>query len=76
MEGASIAEALASIGRAFASPAKIAFIGYVVLAYAGKVNTNVCQFVVVTLAFLIVQVFHDDYLRIILNRTAERVGSK
>jgi hypothetical protein len=71
MEGGSFAEALASIGRAFASPAKIAFIGYVLLAYAGKIQTNIYQFAFATGLFVCLQVFHDDYLRIVLNRKAE-----
>ena len=51
MEGTSIAEAIASVGRAFASPAKIAFIGYVVLAYAGKIEANLRQFLIVAAIF-------------------------
>lgn len=74
MEGSSFAEALASIGRAFASPAKLAFIGYVVLSYAGKIQTSFTQFLIVAAVFFILQVLHDDCLRIALNNWGERLG--
>ncbi len=74
MEGTSIAEAIASVGRAFASPAKIAFIGYVVLAYAGKIEANLRQFLIVAAIFFFLQIFHDDCLRIALNEWGNRLG--
>jgi len=75
MEGSSIAEAIASVGRAFSSPAKIAFIGYVVLAYAGKIEANLCQFLIIATIFFFLQVFHDDFLRIALNEWGNRLGT-
>lgn len=71
MDGVSFADALASRTRAFASPAIIAFIGYVVLACMGRVQTNTSRFGLVTGLFIVFQVFYDDYLRIILIRRAE-----
>ena len=74
MEGTSIAEAIASVGRAFASPAKIAFIGYVVLANTGKIEANLQQFMIVAAIFFFLQVLHDDFLRYALNAWGERLG--
>ena len=74
MEGSSFSEALASIGRAFAWPAKIAFIGYVLLAYAGKIQTNIQQFLLVAAVFFAIQVLHDDCLRIAFNAWGDRLG--
>ena len=54
------------------SPAKMAYIAYVLLA-ALKIRTNApwWEFFVVTIAFLVIEVYHNDYLRIRLNRAAE-----
>lgn len=54
------------------SPAKMAYIAYILLA-ALKIRTNApwWEFFVVTIAFLVIEVFHNDYLRIRLNRSAE-----
>ena len=67
----SFGEALASVGSSITSPAKIAFIGYVVLAYTGKISTSTWEFIAVAVIFFIVQVLHDDYARIWLNKKAE-----
>ncbi|MGA9068936.1 MAG: hypothetical protein WB424_01700 [Terracidiphilus sp.] len=75
MEGSPIAEAIASVGRAFASPAKIAFIGYVVLAYTGKIEVNLCQFLIIASIFFFLQIFHDDFLREALNLWGKRLGN-
>jgi hypothetical protein len=74
MESTSIAEAIASVGRAFASPAKIAFIGYVILAFSGKIGTNFWQFIEVSAVFFVLQIVHDDCLRIALNEWGQRLG--
>jgi len=72
MEGASFADALAATGRAFVTPATIAYIGYVVLACVGRVQTNTTRLGIVTGCFILIQVFYDDYFRILLNRRAEK----
>ena len=74
MEDPSIAKAIASIGTAFTSPAKIAFIGYVILAYTGKIEVNLFQFLIIASIFFFLQVFHDDCLRIALNEWGNRLG--
>jgi hypothetical protein len=74
VEGTSIAESIASVGRAFASPAKMAFIGYVLLAYAGKIEVNICEFLIVATIFFFLQIIHDDCLRIALNEWGNRLG--
>lgn len=63
----SAADGLASLGSAITSPAKLAFLGYVILAATDSIATSVWQFVVVTIVFLVIQIIHDDYLRIRLN---------
>jgi hypothetical protein len=67
-------EALASLGNSITSPAKLAFVGYVVLAYAGKIGTSTCQFIAVALVFFFLQISHDDCLRYALNAWGLRLG--
>lgn len=59
------------------SPAKMFYIAYVILS-ALKVlpNQSLFEFSVVTLAFLAVEIFHNDYLRIRLNIAAEKYRLK
>jgi hypothetical protein len=57
------------------SPAKIAYIAYVVFVGLGKLSTSLMEFLVVTVLFLMIEVFHNDFLRIWLNARAER-GSR
>jgi predicted nucleotidyltransferase len=53
------------------SPTKLAFAGFVILAYNGKISgLSFCKFLVVAAVFVAVQVVHDDFLRIVLNRKA------
>jgi hypothetical protein len=69
---------LGSLGAAITSPAKLAFIGYCVLVYADKIKPapTPLAFLGVVTVFLVVQVLHDDYLRIWLNRRAQQGCSK
>jgi hypothetical protein len=53
------------------SPAKLVYIGYVVLAGLDRIPVSAWQFIIISLAFLAVQIWHDDYYRIVLNRRAE-----
>lgn len=53
------------------SPAKLVYIGYVLLAALERISVSVWQFIVVSLVFLIVQIWHDDYYRIVLNQLAQ-----
>ena len=66
-----IENSISSFSASITSPAKLAFIGYVVLAYIGKIQTSRWQFIIVAVSFFLLQVFHDDYLRIRLNASAE-----
>ena len=68
--------ALSSLGASITSPAKIAFVAYAILAYKCKIHTSLCQFILVTLGFVALQVFHDDWLRIVLNKNAELRADK
>ena len=64
---------MTSLGAALTSPAKLAFAGYVILAYSGRIHDgSLCQVLVVAGVFILLQVFHDDYFRIVLNRWAEK----
>jgi hypothetical protein len=70
-EPKGLGDAMSSLGAAITSPAKLAFAGYVILAYKGAIPApSLCQFLVVTLTFIVLQVFHDDFLRIVLNPKA------
>ena len=60
-------EALKGLADNLLSPAKMVFIGYIVLGYTGKVTPSFCQFISIAIAFLVIQILHDDWLRIILN---------
>jgi len=67
----SIGETAGSWGSAITSPAKLGFAAYVFLAYAGKMTTSKCEFLFIASIFFLLQVFHDDYLRKVLNRWAD-----
>lgn len=53
------------------SPARIAYIGYIVLVSVGKLDISYCCFFLVSVIFLIIEILHNDYLRIILNGKAK-----
>jgi hypothetical protein len=69
----TISETIGSLGSAITSPAKLAFAGYVLLAYGRHITTSKCEFFIVATIFFLLQVGHDDYLRIWLNKRAERM---
>jgi len=62
---------MASIGNTITSPAKLAYAGFVAFVALDKAQVTIWPFLVVTLAFIVIQVWHDDYLRIRLNNRAE-----
>jgi len=67
-------KALAEIGKSLTSPAKLAFGGYVLLAFSGKIGTSIFQFMLVAGIFFILQALHDDFLRFALNEWGTRLG--
>lgn len=70
-ESEGFTDSMTSLGAALTSPAKLAFAGFVILAYNGKISgLSFRKFLVVAAVFLFVQVVHDDFLRIVLNRWA------
>jgi hypothetical protein len=76
-EGKGIGGAIASLGAALTSPAKLAFAGFVVLAYKGSLGgLSLWDFIAVAVAFIVLQVVHDDFLRIVLNRAAHQYAAK
>lgn len=52
------------------SPAKIFYVSYVVLAVYKNEPPNWWQFAFFSLLFIVVEILHNDYLRIILNHAA------
>jgi hypothetical protein len=69
-EPKGLSDAMTSLGAALTSPAKLAFAGFVILAYRGTIHPSLCQFLVAGVLFIGVQIIHDDFLRIVLNRKA------
>ncbi len=68
-----LADSIGSLGGSITSPAKLAFIGYVLLAYTGKIETSRWEFITIAVAFFILQVLHDDFARIWLNERAKQL---
>ncbi len=55
------------------SPAKVVYMAYVVLVIVrGASITSKWEFLLASLAFIVVQVWHDDYWRIRLNARARK----
>jgi len=70
--GGAVGSAIAALA-ALTSPAKLAFGAYVLFVYLGKLpNPSFSGFLLIAMFFFIVQVFHDDYARILLNNLANR----
>ncbi len=63
---------LENLPAALFSPAKIVFIGYLVLVALGRLETTKCEVIIFSILFLLVEIFHNDYLRIKLNNWAEK----
>lgn len=53
------------------SPAKLVYLGFLVLAGLHRISPRPWVYIVVSLLFIIVEVCHNDYLRIVLNGKAE-----
>ena len=69
-------QSITSFGASITSPAKLAFIGYVVLAYMGKIQTSRSQFLLAAATFFLAQVLHDDFGRKLLNSWADHLSAK
>jgi len=55
------------------SPAKMVYVAYVLLCGLRVLPApSVCLFLVLSALFLVIEVFHNDYLRILLNKAAEK----
>lgn len=55
------------------SPAKLVYMAYVVLVVLrGVGNTSKWEFLGVSVAFIVIQISHDDYWRIRLNAKARK----
>jgi hypothetical protein len=70
-ESKGSSDAMNSLGSALTSPAKLAFAEFVILVYKGAIpGLSLCTFLIIAAVFFAVQTFHDDFLRIVLNRWA------
>jgi hypothetical protein len=56
------------------SPAKMVYAAYILAVLLGKLQTDWLGFCIISAVFLIVEVFHNDYLRILLNAKAQAKG--
>jgi hypothetical protein len=75
--GKGVGDALTSLGSALTSPAKLAFAGLVLLVYKGALGGfSFWKFALIAVLFVALQVYHDDYLRIVLNRWAHHSADK
>jgi hypothetical protein len=55
------------------SPAKVVYVAYIILVVLrGVSNTSKWEFMGVSVAFIVIQVLHDDYWRIRLNAKARK----
>ena len=55
------------------SPAKVVYLSYILFVYLrGTGSTSKCEFLIVSVAFIVVQIGHDDYWRIRLNARARK----
>lgn len=54
------------------SPFKTLLVGYFVLVFSGKLRVaNVWQFLLITIPITVLEIIHNDWLRIVLNHRAE-----
>jgi hypothetical protein len=75
-ESKGSSDAMNSLGSALTSPAKLAFAEFVILVYKGAIpGLLLCTFLIVAAVFFAVQTFHDDFLRIVLNRWAFAIAA-
>lgn len=63
-ESEGVWKGVESLGSAITSPAKLAFAGFVLLAYKGYFAIHLCGFLIIAGLFFLLQVVHDDFLRI------------
>ncbi len=72
--GKSLADGLAGIPAALFSPANLALLVYALFVYRGHpVSVHLKWYIV---AFVVVEVLHNDFLRPALNGLGERLGDR
>jgi hypothetical protein len=71
-ESEGLGKGMEALGSAITSPAKLAFAGFVLLAYKGCFTIHLWEFLVIAGIFFGMQVLHDDCARILLNSWAQR----
>jgi len=72
MASEETAKAVTSLLGAVTSPGKIFLVGFVVVVAMGRICVTFWQFIWVGVVCFLAQIAHDDYLRIVLNRLAEK----
>ena len=53
------------------SPAKLVYLGFLVLVGLHRISLRPSVYVIVSLLFIVVEIWHNDYYRIVLNGKAE-----
>jgi hypothetical protein len=72
----STVNAASALMGAITSPAKIVLVGFIVVVAMGKVTVTLSEFLLVGAGCFVAQIVHDDWLRIVLNRCAEKWPKK
>jgi hypothetical protein len=62
---------LAALSATIFSPAKMVFIAYVIPVWKSQTTPPLGEFLGVSALFLVIEIFHNDWLRIRLNNHAE-----
>jgi hypothetical protein len=70
--GGIVAGTVAALS-ALTSPSKLWFAAFVLFVYLGRFKPSACEFVWVVILFVLTQVLHDDFGRILLNNWANRL---
>jgi hypothetical protein len=71
-EGAFMDKPLGDLPAALFSPAKMVYISFIVLTGLKILPASVCLFSLVSVLFLAVEIFHNDWGRIRLNNSGEK----
>ncbi len=62
---------LGNLPASLFSPTKIVYVGFLVLAALDRIRPSAWAYGLVSALFIAVEVFHNDFLRIVLNSKAE-----
>ena len=65
-----LGKSLANLPATLFSPAKMVYVAYILLMWKQKVPWSLCEFLGVSVFFLVVEIGHNDWGRIRLNNHA------